>query len=221
MVESRFNAPTCHLHLKDGQIPLVNHCSHPLLDNFPLLHIQRVDILTRLNLGDRHGARVGKDHRVRCQAVILCPNARKKFPLCFGNSQTLVGALDVFGHFVPRAEFCFRRRGVVGDFVKVQLRQVSAPSGQWLSEEDFQGLQANLSHPIGFAFVMRNGFHDLFAQALWDDELITGIFVAEAVFVNRQLTQFLLLFCHRLSLLRDKVSVARNSQQENLAMPSC
>ena len=71
------------------------------------------------------------------------------FFLRFGNAEAVEGLFDFLGDFVPGAALLVGGPQVVEDVLEVEA-DVAAPARHGLGVEDFERLEAELAHPVGF-----------------------------------------------------------------------
>ena len=75
---------------------------------------------------------------------------------CFRNSKAFVGLADVFRKVLPRLRLALGGLDEVFDVVEIDRREVGAPVRHRLGEEQFEGLEATLEHPLRFVLSRRD-----------------------------------------------------------------
>jgi len=142
-------------------------------------------------LADR-GIGVREDHPLLGQVLLqrtvhdlaleLGFDAGQELPLGLRNAEFFERVLDGLGHFVPGTALAVGRLQVVVEILEIDV-ELSAPGRHRLGVEDPQRLQAELAHPRGLAFQVRDLVNNVRVQALAGFENRLGL-GAEVVFVD-------------------------------------
>ena len=99
--------------------------------------------------------------------VVLCTHPCQEFALSLRNSQAVKGFLDVLRHVFPGTTLALRRLDVVVDIIEINGCDIATPGRQWLLEENLQGPQPRVAHPLRLLFDLRDLFDDVLIQTLF------------------------------------------------------
>ena len=117
----------------------------------------------KLGMFFQSGVRVEEDHALLFEVLtnlvvhdlgfILGRDSRNEArTLGLGNAQPFVSVADVLGQVLPGLRLTLGGSHEILDVVEVDSTEVRAEIRHRLTLEDFERLQASLTHPIGFVF---------------------------------------------------------------------